>query len=278
MNMRMKNRASKLIIYILLIGGSLVFMIPFVWMLSTSLKESQDLFALPPIWIPERLIWQNYIDAVTTFPFVRYTLNTAFITVMNVIGGVLSSSLIAYAFAKLQWPGKNIWFMLLISTMMLPGQVTMIPLFILYRELGWINTHLPLIVPAFFGSAFYIFLIRQFFMTIPKDLSEAAKIDGSSELGIYWHIYMPLSKPVLATVAIFIFLFAWNDFIGPLIYLHESDLWTLSLGLRGFQQQFGTRWNVMMAASIIAMLPNIFLFFGFQKHFIQGVAVGGIKG
>jgi multiple sugar transport system permease protein len=276
--LRIKRNIGQIFIYLIIIGGSFLFLLPLVWMVSTSLKGSVGLFDLPPKWIPEVFEWKNYVDAVNSFPFLRYTFNTVVITVLSVVGGVASSSFIAYSFAKLRWPGRNIWFVILITTMMLPPQVTMIPLFILFKEVGWINTYLPLTVPYFFGSAFYIFLMRQFYMTIPRELSEAAKIDGCSEFRIWWNIYVPLSKPAMATLAIFIFMFAWNDFLGPLIYLNNPDDFTLALGLRGFQQQFGTRWNVMMAASIIVMLPTLLLFFFFQKYFIKGVAMTGVKG
>ncbi len=247
-------------------------------MVSTSLKGNADIFTLPPKWIPAVFQWENYVEAVNTFPFLRYTMNTALITVLSVVGGVFSSSLVAYAFAKLRWPGRDIWFILLITTMMLPPQITMVPLFVFYKELGWIDTYLPLIAPSFFGSAFYIFLMRQFFMSIPKELNEVAKIDGASEFYIWSRVYVPLSKPAMATCAIFIFMFTWNDFLGPLIYLTNPDSFTLQLGLRGFQQQYGTRWNVMMAASLLVALPSILLFFFFQRYFIKGAAVSGIKG
>ena len=222
--------------------------------------------------------WENYSKAVHTFPFARYTMNTVLITALSMVGALLSSSFISYAFARLRWPGRDAWFIVMLSTMMLPTQITMIPLFILFKELGWIDTYLPLIVPFFFGSAFYIFLMRQFFMTIPKELSEAAKIDGCSEVYIWWKIFMPLSKPALATLGIFTFTLTWNDFQGPLIYLNDPDQFTLALGLRGFQQQFGTRWNVMMAAATLIMLPTLILFFSFQKYFIEGVTLTGVKG
>lgn len=268
----------KTLIYLVLLGGSVMFIMPLVWMLSTSLKGDVGLFDLPPKWVPETIHWENYKKAVQSFPFVRYSMNTILITALSMLGALLSSSLIAYAFAKLRWPGRNIWFVVLLATMMLPPQVTMIPLFVFYKNLNWIDTYLPLVVPFFFGSAFYIFLMRQFFMTIPKELSEAAKIDGSSEFYIWWRIFIPLSKPALATLAIFTFMMAWNDFLGPLIYLNNPDQFTLALGLRGFQQQFGTRWNVMMAASLIVMLPTLILFFSFQKYFIEGVTLTGVKG
>lgn len=276
--MKAQQWTKQTVIYVLLLSGSALFILPLMWMLSTSLKGDVGLFSLPPQWIPETIHWDNYIKAVQSFPFFRYTINTVLITVLSMIGTALSSALVAYAFAKLRWPGREIWFIVLLASMMLPPQVTMIPLFILYKELGWIDTYLPLVVPYFFGSAIYIFLLRQFFMTIPKELNEAARIDGCREFTIWWKIYLPLSKPALATVGIFTFMLTWNDFLGPLIYLNDPDSFTLALGLRSFQQQFGTRWNVMMAASLLVMLPTLALFFSFQRYFIEGIALTGVKG
>ncbi|OUM97296.1 MAG: sugar ABC transporter ATP-binding protein [Thermobacillus sp. ZCTH02-B1] len=278
MSMKTVELLRRVLVYGLLIAGSIVFIMPLAWLLSTSLKGDTGLFQIPPQWIPETFHWDNYRKAVETFPFFRYTLNTVFITVMSMIGAMLSSSYVAYAFAKLRWPGRDVWFVIFLATMMLPGQVTMIPLFILFKKLGWVDTYLPLIVPYYFGSAFYIFLMRQFFLTIPKDLSEAAKMDGSSELYTWWRIFLPLSMPALATLGIFTFTLTWNDFLGPLIYLSNPDDFTLALGLRGFQQQYGTRWNVMMAASLLVMLPTLVLFFFFQRYFIEGVTLTGVKG
>lgn len=265
-------------VYALLLSGSVLFLMPLAWMLSTSLKGDVGMFSIPPKWIPEPVQWDNYVKAVQAFPFVRYSLNTIFITALTMLGSMLSSAFVAYAFAKLRWPGKNAWFIVMLATMMLPPQVTMIPLFIFYKEIGWYNSYLPLIVPSFFGSALYIFLMRQFFLTIPKELNEAAKIDGASEFRIWMQIFLPLSKPALATLGIFTFMFTWNDFLGPLIYLTDPDSFTLALGLRSFQQQFGTRWNVMMAASLLVMLPTLVLFFSFQRYFIEGVTLTGVKG
>lgn len=277
-NTRLYAALHRIFVYVLLIVGGALFMIPFVWMLSTSLKGEVGLFDLPPKWIPETIHWDNYSKAVQSFPFMRYTWNTTFITAVVVVGGLLSSSIVAYAFARLRWPGRNAWFVILLSTMMLPAQVTMIPVFVLFRELNWIDTYLPLTVPAFFGGAFFIFLMRQFFMTIPREMSEAAKIDGCPEFLIFLKIFIPLSKPALATLAIFSFMGTWNDFLGPLIYLNNPDNFTLALGLRSFQTQYGTRWNVMMAASILVMLPTLFLFFTCQRYFIEGITLTGVKG
>lgn len=265
-------------VYALLLAGSVMFLMPLAWMVSTSLKGDVGMFSIPPQWIPDPVHWDNFSKAVQSFPFLRYTFNTVLITALTMLGTMLSSAFCAYAFAKLRWPGRDFWFIVMLSTMMLPPQATMIPLFIFYKELGWIDSYLPLVVPSFFGSALYIFLMRQFFMTIPKELNEAAKLDGASEFRIWWQLYMPLSKPALATLGIFTFMFTWNDFLGPLIYLNDPDSFTLALGLRSFQQQFGTRWNVMMAASLLVMLPTIVLFFSFQRYFIEGVTLTGVKG
>lgn len=276
--MKARKLFHKILTFIILIAGSVVFVAPIIWMISTSLKGEGDIFTLPPKWIPEVFQWSNYVDAIQSFPFLRYTMNSVIITVISVVGGVFSSALVAYAFAKLRWPGRDIWFIVLIATMMLPPQITMVPLFIFYSKLELVDTFLPLVLPHLFGSAFYVFLIRQFFKSIPRELDEAAKIDGASDLYIWSRIYIPLSKPVLATCAIFLFMFTWNDFLGPLIYLMNPDKFTLQLGLRGFQQQYGTRWNVMMAASLLVALPTILMFFSFQKYFIKGAAVSGVKG
>lgn len=278
MNLRASFLFHRLFVYLLLVCGGVVFMIPFVWMLSTSLKGSAGLFDIPPKWIPEPVQWRNYVDAVLAFPFWSYTVNTLIITAANMAGTMISSSLVAYAFARLRWPGRDAWFVVMLATMMLPGQVTMIPMFILFKHLGWLNTFLPLTVPSFFGSAIYIFLLRQFFMTIPREFTEAAKIDGAPEFTIYWRIFLPLSGATMATIAIFTFMGTWNDFMGPLIYLNDPDKFTLALGLRSFQQAFGTRWNVMMACSIIVMLPSLILFFTCQRYFIEGITLTGIKG
>ncbi len=273
-----KHPAINLLFYTLLIFFAILFMFPLFWMISTSLKSSGEVFSIPPQWIPESLEWGNYVEAVNSFPFIRYAANSVFITVLSIFGGVFSSAYVAYGFAKLEWPGKNMWFTLMLATMMVPSQITMIPLFIFYSRLGWINTYYPFIIPSFLGSPFFIFLFRQFYLSLPNELNEAARIDGASEFQIWRKIYLPLSKPAMATTAIFLFMFTWNDFMGPLIYLHDKDLFTLQLGLRGFQQQYGTRWHVMMAASLLVAIPSIALFLSFQKYFVRGSSVSGIKG
>jgi len=265
--------------YLLLFSASVVLIMPFVWIISTSLKGNESIFAIPPQWIPKEIHWENYAKVFVQMPFFTYLKNSVFISIMVILGTLLSSSLVAYAFACLKWPGRNGLFIFVLGTMMLPMQVTMIPVFVLFKQFGWLNTFKPLIVPAFFGGgAFNIFLLRQFFLTIPKELFEAARIDGCSEWRIYWNIVLPLAKPALATVAILTFMMSWNDFLGPLIYLSDKLKGTLALGLAMFVGQYQTEWGVLMAASVLVMIPVIILFMLFQKYFIRGFMMSGIKG
>jgi multiple sugar transport system permease protein len=221
---------------------------------------------------------QNYTDAFQWFPFPLYLKNTLVICAISVFGTLLSCSLVAYGLACVEWRGREFLFWLMLSTMMLPPQVTMIPLFLTFKHLGWINTILPLVVPAFFGNAFFVFLLRQFYRTVPRDLIEAARLDGCGELGIWARVMLPLSKPALAVVALFTFMWTWNDFLGPLIYLMEDRKYTLSIGLAMFQGQYHGEWGQMMAMAGLMTLPIIVLFFFAQKQFIQGVKMSGIKG
>jgi len=276
----MKNKSPiiKITLYVLLIAASIVLILPFLWVISTSLKGDQQIFAIPPEFIPATFHWENYSLVFERMPFIKYFLNSTFISVATIIGIVGSSSLVAYAFACLRWPGRDKVFILVLATMMLPAQVTMIPIFVLFKNLGWLNTYKPLIVPAFFGGgAFNIFLLRQFFLSIPQSLFDSARIDGCSEIKIYWKIVLPLAKPALATVAILTFLFTWNDFLGPLIYLSEEVKGTLALGLAIFTGQHQTEWGLLMAASVMMMAPIIILFFFFQKYFIQAFMHAGLK-
>lgn len=255
-----------------------LFALPLFWMLSSSLKPDYEIFANPPVWWPSSPRWANYVEALTVQPFGRYALNTLIIAVASVVGHVLSCTVVAYGFARLHAPGREQLFLLVLATLMLPYPVTMVPLYILFARLGWVNTFLPLIVPTFFGNALYIFLLRQFFMTIPMELSEAARIDGANEFRIYRSIILPLAKPALATVAIFEFIARWRDYLGPLIYLSDQDLYTLSLGLHLYSSQYGREWGLLMAASVLITLPIIVLFFSLQKIFVQGITLTGIKG
>lgn len=264
--------------YTLLAVLALVFVLPLVWMVSTSLKADQQIFTMPPQWIPETIMWGNYLRVLEVMPFWTYLFNSVVITGLTILGTVLSGSLVAYAFGCLEWPGRDKLFILVLATMMLPMQVTMIPLFVLFKDIGWLNTIKPLTVPAFFGGgAFTIFLLRQFFMTLPKSLFDAARIDGCSEIRIWWSIVLPLARPALASVAILTFMFSWNDFLGPLIYLSEKTQGTLALGLAMMVGQHQTDWALLMAASILMMLPILLLFFFFQRYFIQGFTMSGIK-
>lgn len=270
---------KKALLYGVLVVLAGVLLLPFLWMLSTSLKGSEAVFAIPPQWIPEDPRWDNYAAVFERMPFLLYLRNSAVVTALTIFGTVFSSSLVAYAFACLRWPGRDGLFIFVVATMMLPLQVIMIPLFVIFKELGWLNTYKPLIVPAFLGGgAFNIFLLRQFFLTLPRELFDAARIDGASEWGIYWRIALPLARPALVTVAILTFMFAWNDFLGPLIYLSDQAKNTLALGLALFVGQHGTDWGVLMAASVLMMVPVVALFFLFQRYFIQGFTTSGMKG
>lgn len=257
--------------------GAFAFLTPFVWAVSTSLKPSSQVFAFPPVWLPSPILWSNYVTALTELPFARYFANTATITFSAMVGDVLVSTTVAYGFARMRFPGRDLLFLVLLGTMMLPTQVTMIPIFIIFRSLGWVDTFLPLIVPAFFGSAFYIFLLRQFFLTIPNDLEDAALIDGANNLQTLWRIFVPLSLPAMATVAIFSFMYHWQDFFMPLIYLNSKELKTVALGLQMFRAEFGTDWNLMMAAAVTTAIPCLLLFFFAQRYFISGIVMTGLK-
>lgn len=273
-----KTNVQRIFAHIGLILASLFFLIPFFWMLSTSFKPLSEIFSYPPTWIPETFKWENYVNATEYIPFFTYLWNSSVITVLSTLGAVLSCPLVAYSFAKLEWKGRNVLFALTMSVMMIPAQVTMIPLFILFHKIGWVGTPLPLIVPTFFGVPFFIFLLRQFFMGLPDQLRDAARIDGAGELYIYWKIMLPLAKPAVLAVGLFQFIASWTDFIGPLLYLTDQTSYTLSLGLQQFQSQKGTEWGMMMAVSTLMTLPIMILFFFMQKTFIRGVTFSGIKG
>jgi multiple sugar transport system permease protein len=266
------------LVYVALGIGAVLVCIPFLWMLSTSFKDEGAVFLYPPQWIPLPFVPQNYAQALTVLPFALFFRNTLITTLTPLLGALLSGSLVAYSFARLRWPGRDICFLIVLATLMLPEQVTLIPRFILFRELGWINTFLPLIVPPYFAvGAFNVFLLRQFFMTISTEVTDAARIDGTGVLGVYWRIMLPLSKPALAAVGIFVFKGHWDDFLGPLIYLNTQANFTLALGLVAFQGEFATYWNLLMAASLVVMLPVLLLFFFLQRYFVQGVVFTGIK-
>ena len=347
---RVKQRreyARRVTLHLVLLTGAVIFVVPFVWLATTSLKEEDQIFKYPPVWIPTRqtqvkvegrqrpvfalsiagraaraaeiaeledgrrkvrilpgdpdagktfvvgssklakvrkfgLKWENYSDALEFLPEetrggLIYLWNTVYVTILRIVGILLSSSLVAYSFARLRWPGRDPLFLVLLATMMLPGAVTMIPVYLIFRSLGWIDTLRPLWAPAFFGGGFSVFLLRQFFLTIPTDLEDAAKIDGCGYFGIYWRIMLPLIKPALAALTIMTFMAAWNDFMGPLIYINSPEKMTLAYALQLFQGAHGAEYGLLMAASTLVMLPVLIVFFFTQRYFIQGITLTGIK-
>jgi multiple sugar transport system permease protein len=266
------------VVYAMLIAGSLMFLLPLVFALTSSFKTNGQIMEIPPRWIPDPFHWQNYPEALTYIPFAKYTLNTLIIAVGAITGNLLSCTIIAYGFARLRAPGKNFFFILMLSTMMLVEPVRIIPIYIIFSKLGWVDSFLPMIIPAFFGSPFYIFLLRQFFMGIPRELEDAALIDGANRLQILWRIIMPNAKPALAAVAIFNFQGVWNDFLYPLVFLHNQNNYTIALGLSFFRSTYSVQWGYLMAASVVALLPMVIIFFLAQKTFIEGISFSGIKG
>lgn len=275
---RTRQALSATVAYVLLTVLGIVFSVPFLWMLSSSLKVEADIWYYPPRWIPDPIVWSNYPEALQFMHFPSLLYNTLFITATSMAGVLLSCSLVVYGFARFRFPARDVLFVILLSTMMLPAQVTMIPMFIIYRELGWLNTYKPLIVPSFFGNAFFIFLLRQFVMTIPTELDDAAKIDGCSYIGIWWRIILPLSKPALATVAIFSFIGNWNDYLWPLICLNDTDKFTLALGLARFRGLYYTQWGYLMAASVVILSPCVAIYFFAQRYFVEGITLSGLHG
>jgi multiple sugar transport system permease protein len=264
---------------ILLVFFAVVMITPFLWLVSSSFKTQTQIFQYPPQWIPNPFKPENYVKALTYKPFHLYLKNTLIIALLNVTAVVLSSSFCAYGFARIRFPGRDFWFGVVMATLFLPYAILIVPSFIIFAKLGWINTFLPLTVPMFFGGgAFNIFLLRQFFRTIPEELADAARIDGCSEFGIYWRIFMPLAKPALITVAIFTFLFAWNDLLGPVIYLRSPEKFTVAAGLASFKSQTDISWDLQLAASTAMTIPVIILFFFAQRYFIRGIVISGLKG
>lgn len=266
------------ILYIVLIIAALIFITPIVFLFLGSFKESSELFRVPFRWLPDHFQLGNYKEVFSAIPFFRYFRNTMIIVVFNIVGSMLSNSFIAYGFTKLQWPFRDKIFIIVIGTMILPFQVTMVPLFLMFTKMGWIGTFLPLTVTAFFGNPFFIFLCRQFYMTIPNEIIHAARIDGAGEFRIYSTIMVPLTKPVMVTVAIFAFIRSWNDFIGPLVFLADDKLYTLSLAAQLLRSDLDPKWNVLLALGVIMVLPVLIIYFMLQKYFIEGVTMSGVKG
>jgi ABC-type glycerol-3-phosphate transport system permease component len=274
------NLLRNVIVYGLLILLSIIFLFPLFWMISTALKPTNQVFLWPPVWIPNPPVWQNFADAFANplLPFDTFTINTLIIEAGVVAGRLISCTLVAYGFARLRAPGKNLLFGILLATLMLPRAAILIPEYILFNQLGWVNTFLPLIVPAWFGEAYAIFLMRQFFMTIPRELEEAALIDGANTLRIIWSLIVPLSTPVLSVIAILTFKDTWNDFLNPLLYLNEPTKYTVAVGLAYFNGQNNVQMNLLMAASVTLMLPIVILFIFAQRAFVEGISLTGLKG
>lgn len=275
---RLKTFVKRLGMNGIIILISLAYVIPLIFLISSSLKAPAELYTKPLQWLPKNPQWSNYTTALSSFPLLLYARNTLIVVVTNIFGAVLSNSLIAYGFARFNWAGRDVIFILVLATMMLPAQVVLIPLFIIFKNLGWLTTLLPLIVPGFFGTPFLIFLLRQFFRGIPMELTEAARIDGANELYIYWRIIMPLATPALTTVAIFTFLRHWGDFVGPLVFLRDKNLYTLSVGVRQIMDNLDPQWVLLLAAGVMMTLPVLIIFFVLQKYFIEGITFTGIKG
>ncbi|MCE7981482.1 MAG: carbohydrate ABC transporter permease [Caldilinea sp. CFX5] len=277
----LRRRLRALLGHALLIAGSVAMSIPMLWMLSTSLKKSGQEWVFPPVWLPEPIWWRNYLEAMDALPvpFYVYVINTFIITAGATCGTLVTSSLAAFAFARLRFPGRNSLFLLVIATMMLPSAVTLIPRFLIFRYLGWLDSFLPLIIPYWFGgTAFSIFLLRQFFMNIPRELDEAARMDGASSMQIFWSVVLPLSGPALATVTIFQVWGHWNEFLDPLIYINSMEHYTIALALRTFQNIRSQRVNYLMATALLQVAPVLILFFSAQKYFIRGIQLSGLSG
>jgi ABC-type glycerol-3-phosphate transport system permease component len=274
------ERFQTILVHVILIAGAVVVLIPLAWMLSTSLKVPSQVNKFPPIWIPNPVVWSNYISAVTIFPvpFYIFVRNSLFMSLSVTIGTVMSNAIVAFAFARLRFRGSRVLFLVVLSTMMLPGQVTMIPLFIMFSKLGWVNTYNPLIIPSFFGSAYFIFLLRQFYATIPREMDDAARIDGCGILGTFFRIILPMSKAAVGITAIFAFSWSWNEFLGPLIYLSKMETFPLAIALSYLRGTYRVLWSELMVVSFIAMVPPLILFFVAQRSYIQGIVITGVKG
>jgi multiple sugar transport system permease protein len=268
----------RIAVYAALVGLSATYLLPLLWMIATSLKTGPQSIETPPSLIPNPVVWDNYPTALEKLGLDRALTNSLIYAVPSVIGTLISSSLVAYGFARIRWPGRDVLFVVLLATMMLPSQVTFIPLYVIYAHLGWVGTYLPLVVPTFLGNPFFIFLLRQFFRSIPDDLSDAARIDGASELRILTRIVLPLSVPALITVGLFTFIDKWGDFFGPIIYLRDPNLYPLSVAVQTFQSAHKTDWPLSMAAAVVIAAPLVVIYFVAQRKFIEGITLTGIKG
>lgn len=265
-------------LYAFLIVLAVLFILPIFYLFMGSFKAESELFRVPFKWLPDKFQFGNFINMFSSIPFFKYLKNTMIIVVCNIVGSLLSCSLVAYGFARLRWPGRDKVFILVLITMILPYQVTLVPLFLMFTKMKWIGTFLPLTVTCFFGNPFFIFLLRQFFTGIPQDISEAARIDGAGEFTIFSRLVIPMAKPALTTVAIFAFIRSWNDFLGPLVFLGKDELYTLSLAASMLKSNLDPNWSLLLALGAVMILPVLILFFVMQKYFIQGIAMSGIKG
>ncbi len=276
--LRTRRLTQTLLVYLLLVAGAVVMLVPLVWLLSSSLKDEGKIFLYPPQWLPNPWRFENYARVFDRIPFLRFYWNSTVVTTLTTAGQVISASIVAFGFARLRFPGRDALFLILLATVMIPYHVTLIPTFVLYRELGWLDTYLPLIVPTWLGgSPFYIFLLRQFYLRLSLELDDAARVDGAGPWRIYRDVILPQSKPALGVVAVFAFLTHWNDFFGPLIYLSTTEKFTLPLGLNLFRGVEQTQWHLLMAASAMTALPCVVLYFVAQRYFIQGIVFTGLK-
>jgi len=277
-SVRWRRKALRATLHALLIVSGFTFLVPLIWVLVTSFKRGAEVFIVPVQWIPARPQWQNYLEVFRLLPFAVFIRNTLVITVLGTMGSVVSALFVGFSLSRLRWPGRELVFVMLLATLMLPDIVLLVPTFVIFKTLGWLNTFYPLIIPSWFGGAFYIFLMRQFMMGIPYEMDEAGRIDGASSLRILWQLLAPMSAPAIATVAIFSFLAHYNDFMGPLIYLSSNEKFTVSLGLYWLSGRWGTLWNLVMAASTITLLPLVVLFFAAQRYFVRGIQFTGLTG
>ena len=274
---RTRKETQKWVSRLLLILFSVALLLPLYWMVATALKTDQELAVFPPTLFPHNPQWGNFWEAVNYIPFFRFLGNTLTVTVLTIVGSVISNPLIAYGFSRIEWPGRDKVFLLAMATVFIPFPVVIIALFDIFARLGWINTFLPLVVPMFFGQAFWIFLMRQFLMQIPMEVSDAARIDGANEFQVFSQIILPLTLPAVGVIGIFAALYAWNDFIGPLIYLQDESKYTLAIGLTFFRSQYDVQFNLLMAASTLIVLPVVIIFLLFQRAFLEGITLGSVK-
>jgi multiple sugar transport system permease protein len=271
----------KLLLHGILICICFAFLVPIIWMLITSLKVNSQVFTWPPVFIPNPALWGNYPQALQVSNFGRYFFNTVFLSFWVILGNLVSCSLVAYGFSRIEWKGRDVVFIIVLSTLILPDQVTLVPLFIVFKKLNLVGNgyigYLPLILPAWFGRAYFIFMMRQFFLGIPKELSDAARIDGCSDLGILWRIILPLSKPAMIAITLFTLIGTWSDFLNPLVYIRDPAYYTISIGLSNFQNRYMTQWNQLMAAAAMMTVPVLVIFIFAQKQFVQGISMTGLK-